>query len=100
MDVELGDRSSVEVALGDRVTLRLAQPVTGHEWDVAVEGRLIVLDDILEPAATGAPGATAQRVVTVGVNGPGTAVAQLKRGWETGFLERREIEVLVDGAPW
>jgi predicted secreted protein len=100
VDVEVGaDQSSVRVRRGDRVVVRLEQPVTGHVWTVTAGGGLTVVDDVLRSAGSGAPGAAAHRVVTVAAEGSGNVVAELKRPWEAQAGGHREVAVVVDESP-
>ena len=101
MDHEL-EGDSARLAVGDRLVLRLDEPVTGHLWNAQASGTSLHVEPVSRsgPAPGGAPGAGAQAVVSAVATQPGEAVLvlELKREWEPAAAERREVRVVVEAA--
>lgn len=101
MDVEL-EGDSARIAVGDRLVLRLDEPVTGHLWTADASGGPLHVEPVSRsaPAPGAAPGAGGQAMVSAVATEPGEAVLvlELKRGWEQAAAERREIRVVVEAA--
>lgn len=101
MDVEL-EGDSARITVGDRLVLRLDEPVTGHLWTATASAAPLQVEPVSRsaPAPGGAPGAGGQAVVSAVATEPGEAVLvlELKREWEPAATERREVRVVVEAA--
>jgi inhibitor of cysteine peptidase len=90
--------AAVELRAGDELVVRLPERPTGHQWEVTeVLGPVTVTGEELEPPGTAAPGAAAQRRVTVRADEPGTATVDLglRRPWEEQPARRTLVRVTV-----
>ena len=98
------DGTTVEVALGDAVVVRLEEnPTTGFRWtiDAVAGGSVAVADDDFEPANGGGIGAGGWRTLTFSATQPGSSRIDLKR-WrdfegDASVVERFSVTVRVLG---
>jgi inhibitor of cysteine peptidase len=91
-----GDNTAVTVARGDNLEVVLPQNAsTGYRWEIDPSVGLAVVDDRLEPPASGRPGAGGQRVFVLRVDEPGVVQARLRRPWEPADSAARTYTVRV-----
>jgi inhibitor of cysteine peptidase len=97
-EVEMADRDTVEVAVGDEVVIRLAENgTTGYVWSLRHAGvELELVEDRLTPPDR-AIGASGVRLIKLRAIAPAHAevVLELAREWEKAPIEERRYSVVV-----
>ena len=97
MAVDLEGPGSVAAAVGEPVTIHLAEtPTTGYQWEVVEPHDGLAVDDSsFLPPASAAPGAGGRRSVTVHALQPGThrLLLQQRRSWEPIAAQTCEVAV-------
>lgn len=88
--------SSRQLAVGDEVTVRLAEnPTTGYRWrfNQTGSGSIEQVDDQLEPPASGAPGAGGVRRVRFVARRTGSVQLEAveQRSWEAAAPHQRRL---------
>ncbi len=97
-EIEMADRTSIEVGVGDELVIRLPENgTTGYVWSVKDTGAPLELADDRVTPQTHAIGAASQRVLTLRAVAAGRAsvVLELAREWENAPAEERRYSVTV-----
>ena len=102
---EAAHGSTVHLAVGDTLSLRLAEnPSTGYRWQLAFGAGLVAAGDDYAPglpAAAGVVGAGGERRFSIRATqaGDSTVSAQLRRGWDADTAPARRFELAVQVSP-